>query len=160
MPSRYFWQCAAQNFKCPRRLWEIDLDILHTYLMCPCRAFCEWKRFYFCFFSLEIWDLQRPKSPTKHKTPIDGEKKKRKKPFRERLGRGTSNTCANNIIRRINIIRYTMWGLVSVRSLCHSNKNECVYSPYPRIQKPHSLVFRKFKKEVTSRRGKRAHFWS
>ena len=45
-PSNYranpwFLHLTAQKSKCPRRFWELDPAILHTYLMCPCRGFYE-----------------------------------------------------------------------------------------------------------------------
>ena len=51
---------------------------------------------FFCFFSTEIWDPLRPKYPPKTQKPkyLAEKKRKKKKPIRERLGRGTLNTCA------------------------------------------------------------------
>ena len=45
-PSNYdvkpwFLHFTARKSTCPRRFWEIDPEILHTCLMCPCRAFYE-----------------------------------------------------------------------------------------------------------------------
>ena len=37
----WFLHLIAQKSKCPRRFWEIDPEILHTCLMCPCRAYYE-----------------------------------------------------------------------------------------------------------------------
>ena len=36
--------------QCPRRFGEFDPEILHTCLVCPCRAFNECFFFVFCFF--------------------------------------------------------------------------------------------------------------
>ena len=117
----------AKQSKCPRRFLEIDPEIWYTYVFnvpLPCRLRMG---LYFCFSSLEMWDLSRPKHPKEiqkpkylakknkypkqyknphiwrkkanipnnTKTQISGEKKRRKKPIRKRLSRGTSNPCAN-----------------------------------------------------------------
>ena len=41
---------TAQKSKCPRRFLELDPQIMHTCLMCPCRASYEWVLFLFLFF--------------------------------------------------------------------------------------------------------------
>ena len=74
----------------PRRFSEIDPEILHTCLMCPCRTFSEWG-FLFLFFSaryLGFWVFG-----------IFGSKgiphfQREKNNIRKRLGSGTLNTCA------------------------------------------------------------------
>ena len=53
-PSNYdakpwFLHLTAQKSKCPHRFWELDPEILHTCLMCPCRAFYEWAFLFFVF---------------------------------------------------------------------------------------------------------------
>ena len=83
--------------QCPRRFWELDPELLHTCLMCPCRAFneCFFFRFFvfftrclgFCIF----WRYLGFKGPH-----IFAEKnKKTNNSIRKRLGRGTLNTWAN-----------------------------------------------------------------
>ena len=47
-PSNYdakswFLHCTTQKAKCARRFLKLDLEILHTCLMCPCWAFYEKK---------------------------------------------------------------------------------------------------------------------
>ena len=32
---------SAQKFKCPRRFQEIDPEVMHTCLMCPCQSFYD-----------------------------------------------------------------------------------------------------------------------
>ena len=46
----WFLHFIAQKSVCPHRFWEIDPEILQTYLMCPCRAFCQWVFLAFAFF--------------------------------------------------------------------------------------------------------------
>ena len=67
--------------------------ILHTCLMCPCRAFYECFFSFFLFFSVRylgfriFWGYLGLKRPL-----IFGERKKKK--HRQRLANGTLNTCA------------------------------------------------------------------
>ena len=88
---------SLQSSMPTRRFWEIDPEILHTCLICPCQACYEWGfRFFvffrqifgFFFFFLDIWVLRGPTFPAK--------KPKTKKPIRKRLGRGTLNTWAKS----------------------------------------------------------------
>ena len=93
-PSNYdakpwFLPFTAQKSKCPRRFWEIEPEILHSCLMCPCRAFYE-RGFYFCFFSAGNVGSLKTQLFQQIQTPqTSGENKQLK-----RLGRGTLNTCA------------------------------------------------------------------
>ena len=49
MRSRDFCTFNALQSKCPRRFWEMDPEVLHACLMCPCQALYE------CFFFLPRW---------------------------------------------------------------------------------------------------------
>ena len=50
----WFLYLTAQKSKSPRRFRESDVEISHTCLMCPCRAFYEWVLlFCFCFLFAE-----------------------------------------------------------------------------------------------------------
>ena len=55
----------------PTPFLRIDPEILHTCLMCPCRALHD-----FFFFSLEMWDPLRHKYPKKYKNQNIWRKKK------------------------------------------------------------------------------------
>ena len=80
------------RLQCLRRFWDIDPELLHACLMCPCRAFyvvffvsCCFRQIFWVFiFFLDIRVLVDLTFPAKKK------KKNRKK-----LGRGTLNMCAN-----------------------------------------------------------------
>ena len=79
-PSNYnakpwFLHLTAQKSKCPRRFWELDPEILHMCLICPCRAFCDWV-FSSLFFSPKMWGLLWPKYPKKYNNPNICRKKK------------------------------------------------------------------------------------
>ena len=74
--------------QCPRRFWEVDPEILHTCLVCPCRAFNEciflFSVFFvrylgFCFF-LGYLGIKRPH--------IFGEKNKKNK--RQNIRKGSA----------------------------------------------------------------------
>ena len=82
---------TAQKSKFPRRFWEKDPEILHTYLCAHaepfarvCVSFHGWK----CGIP---WDPSIKNKKTKLKYRA---KKERKSPFVQRLSRGTLNACA------------------------------------------------------------------
>lgn len=87
------------GIQCPRHFGEIDPENQQTCSMNSCQPVAEWD-FYvyqFCFaryvlflvfFIFDVWVLGNPKIPAKQMYT--------KKNIRQRLGKGSWNTCANN----------------------------------------------------------------
>ena len=87
MPSRDF--CTyRKTSKRPRRFWEMDPEILHTYLTCPCRDFYECV-FVFFFPAENVGSRMTQNIPKNTKPQRSGGGGKN---IRIRLGRGTLNT--------------------------------------------------------------------
>ena len=69
-----FLHLTARKSKSPRRVWELDHEILHTCLMCSCRAFYD----VFFFNPAEnVWSLKTRISQKNTKTQISDEKKQK-----------------------------------------------------------------------------------
>ena len=87
----WFKRKTQNSFRCqcPRRFWELDPEILHVCLVCPCQA-CNGC---FCFFSFrQILRFSFFRGIfVSEETPHFRRKKKN---IRERLGKGTVSTCA------------------------------------------------------------------
>ena len=70
---------TAQKSKYLHRFWELDPEILHTFLICPCRPFYE------CFFFFpppKMWGSSSPKYPLY----IRQRKEEKKKSLKARQG--------------------------------------------------------------------------
>ena len=112
---------AARKSKCPRCFWEIDPEILHTRLMCPCRAFTKGIFLFFFVFSLEIEDPFKIQISQKMQKPKHLAKKKRKNSNSKRLGKGILNTLCK-ISGSISQKRRGHWTLKEFGVLCFVKK--------------------------------------
>ena len=84
----------SSRCQCPRLSWELDPETLHTCLACPFRAFnkCFFRAF---VFFVRYWGFRIFLGYLGLKRPhIFGEKKRKAKPIRKRLGKGAFNTFA------------------------------------------------------------------
>ena len=123
LDTGWFKHKTPNSFRvqCPRRFWEMDPEILHTRLMCPCRAFTKGIFLFFFVFSLEIEDPFKIQISQKMQKPKHLAKKKRKNSNSKRLGKGILNTLCK-ISGSISQKRRGHWTLKEFGVLCFVKK--------------------------------------